>query len=150
MLPRWNVFAVFPFGLIAFLLFFTAGIAETNRARSTSRKPNRNWWPATTPNTARCASPCSSWPEMHQHGHGVGGRREPVPGRLAFPRWCEGYGWIMFLVKLAALLFFYLWLRWTLPRVRYDQLMSLGWKVLLPIATLNLLAVAAGVIAFGL
>ncbi|MEO8682330.1 MAG: NADH-quinone oxidoreductase subunit NuoH [Vicinamibacterales bacterium] len=60
------------------------------------------------------------------------------------------YGWIWFVVKLAFLLFCYLWLRWTLPRFRYDQLMSFGWKVLLPLATVNLLLTAAGVLYFGL
>jgi NADH-quinone oxidoreductase subunit H len=60
------------------------------------------------------------------------------------------YGWIWFLIKLAVLLFIYLWLRWTLPRFRYDQLMSFGWKVLLPLATVNLLLTAAGVLYFGL
>ena len=59
-------------------------------------------------------------------------------------------GWIWFVVKLAALLFAYLWLRWTLPRFRYDQLMAFGWKVLLPLATLNLLLTAAGILYFGL
>ena len=60
------------------------------------------------------------------------------------------YGWIWFLIKLAFLLFCYLWLRWTLPRFRYDQLMAFGWKVLLPLATVNLLLTAAGVLYFGL
>jgi NADH-quinone oxidoreductase subunit H len=60
------------------------------------------------------------------------------------------YGWIWFVIKLAVLLFIYLWLRWTLPRFRYDQLMSFGWKVLLPLATVNLLLTAAGVLYFGL
>ena len=59
------------------------------------------------------------------------------------------YGWIWFVIKLAFLLFIYLWLRWTLPRFRYDQLMSFGWKVLLPVATVNLLLTAAGVLYFG-
>jgi len=60
------------------------------------------------------------------------------------------YGWIWFVIKLAFLLFVYLWLRWTLPRFRYDQLMSFGWKVLLPLATINLLVTAAGVLYFEL
>ena len=59
------------------------------------------------------------------------------------------YGWIWFVIKLGFLLFIYLWLRWTLPRFRYDQLMSFGWKVLLPVATVNLLLTAAGVLYFG-
>ncbi|HEV2909604.1 MAG TPA: NADH-quinone oxidoreductase subunit NuoH [Candidatus Eremiobacteraceae bacterium] len=48
-----------------------------------------------------------------------------------------------FLVKVAALLFTFIWLRATLPRLRYDRLMAFGWKVLLPIAALNLLVTAA-------
>ena len=59
------------------------------------------------------------------------------------------YGWIWFLIKLSVLLFIYLWLRWTLPRFRYDQLMAFGWKVLVPVATLNLIVTAAGVLYFG-
>jgi NADH-quinone oxidoreductase subunit H len=46
-------------------------------------------------------------------------------------------------------LFVFIWLRATLPRIRYDQLMQLGWQVLLPLSVLNLLVTAA-VIAFGL
>jgi NADH-quinone oxidoreductase subunit H len=52
-------------------------------------------------------------------------------------------GWIWFLIKVFLLLFFYVWMRWTLPRYRYDQLMEFGWKWLLPAAVLNLLATAA-------
>ena len=48
-----------------------------------------------------------------------------------------------FLVKVAALLFSFIWLRATLPRLRYDRLMAFGWKVLLPVAALNLLVTAA-------
>ena len=39
-------------------------------------------------------------------------------------------------------MFFYIWLRATLPRLRYDRLMAFGWKVLLPVATLNLVVTA--------
>jgi NADH-quinone oxidoreductase subunit H len=46
---------------------------------------------------------------------------------------------VWFLIKLCAFLFFYIWIRATLPRFRYDQLMNFGWKVLLPLALLNVL-----------
>ena len=62
----------------------------------------------------------------------------------------ESLGWIWFLIKVAAILFFYVWMRWTLPRYRYDQLMSFGWKMLLPLSVINLLVTAAGVLYFGL
>lgn len=61
----------------------------------------------------------------------------------------EAYGWVWWLVKVLGLAFFYIWMRWTLPRYRYDQLMHFGWKVLLPLAVVNLLATAAGVLSWG-
>ena len=45
---------------------------------------------------------------------------------------------IWFLSKVAFFMFFFVWVRWTFPRLRYDQLMSLGWKVLLPLALFNI------------
>jgi len=62
----------------------------------------------------------------------------------------ESLGWIWFLLKVAAILFFYVWMRWTLPRYRYDQLMRFGWKVLLPLGVVNLLVTAALVLYFRL
>ncbi len=54
--------------------------------------------------------------------------------------WLPGPIW--FLIKLCLLLFFFIWMRTTLPRLRYDQLMRFGWKVLLPIATINAVVTA--------
>jgi NADH-quinone oxidoreductase subunit H len=58
-------------------------------------------------------------------------------------------GPIWFLLKLFGVLTAFIWLRATLPRLRYDQLMRLGWKVLLPVATINAVVTAACVVAFG-
>jgi NADH-quinone oxidoreductase subunit H len=55
----------------------------------------------------------------------------PSPGWMA-PLW--------FLAKIMVLIFFLMWTRGTLPRFRFDQLMRLGWKVLLPLALLNIIA----------
>ncbi len=51
-------------------------------------------------------------------------------------------GVVWFIIKVAFFMFFYMWLRATLPRFRYDRLMAFGWKFLLPLATLNLVVTA--------
>jgi len=56
-------------------------------------------------------------------------------------------GPIWFSLKLALLLYLFIWMRTTLPRLRYDQLMRFGWKVLLPVATLNAIVTAIVVVA---
>jgi NADH-quinone oxidoreductase subunit H len=56
--------------------------------------------------------------------------------------WAQLIGVFWFLAKLAVFLFLYIWVRATLPRIRYDQLMWFGWKILLPVAVINLLVTA--------
>ncbi|HEV3157851.1 MAG TPA: NADH-quinone oxidoreductase subunit NuoH [Candidatus Baltobacteraceae bacterium] len=58
-------------------------------------------------------------------------------------------GIVWFVLKAGMFIFMYIWLRTTLPRFRYDRLMAFGWKVLLPAATVNLIATAAVVALLG-
>ena len=51
-----------------------------------------------------------------------------------------------FLAKVLLVLFVYVWVRWTLPRFRYDQLMRFGWKVLFPVALLNVVLTSLAVV----
>jgi NADH-quinone oxidoreductase subunit H len=51
--------------------------------------------------------------------------------------------------KVFFFIFFFIWVRWTLPRFRYDQLMNLGWKTLLPLSIVNLLVTAVILILTG-
>jgi NADH-quinone oxidoreductase subunit H len=56
-------------------------------------------------------------------------------------------GLLTLVAKIALCMVVYVWVRWTFPRFRYDQLMGLGWKVLLPLAILNLIGVSAATLA---
>jgi len=62
-----------------------------------------------------------------------------LPGNPHIPGWLDP---IIVIVKMMIFITFFIWVRATLPRLRYDQLMSFGWKILLPLATLNLLVTA--------
>jgi NADH-quinone oxidoreductase subunit H len=55
---------------------------------------------------------------------------------------------VAFLTKTFFGIFVFMWIRWTLPRFRYDQLMHLGWKKLIPLALFNLMATGAIILAF--
>ncbi|MBK8341282.1 MAG: NADH-quinone oxidoreductase subunit NuoH [Flavobacteriales bacterium] len=53
-------------------------------------------------------------------------------------------GTVGFFLKITFFIFFFMWIRWTLPRFRYDQLMNLGWKALIPLSILNVLLTGVG------
>ena len=74
-----------------------------------------------------------------------GGWQAPYPGTLLPERlaWIEGVFW--FTVKVYFFLFLFIWLRGTLPRLRYDQLMRFGWKVMLPLALANVMLTSIAV-----
>ncbi|MBL7780553.1 MAG: NADH-quinone oxidoreductase subunit NuoH [Saprospiraceae bacterium] len=66
------------------------------------------------------------------------------------PGWLGGLmGPIVLFAKIFFFIFVFMWIRWTLPRFRYDQLMHLGWKSLIPLAVLNMLLTGAGVLLWG-
>ncbi|MDQ3171068.1 MAG: NADH-quinone oxidoreductase subunit NuoH [Acidobacteriota bacterium] len=144
-IPQWYVFLQ-PVG---FLVFMIAGVAETNRAPFDFPEAEQElvagyhteyssmsfalFFLAEYVNMATVAAVAVSL--------FLGGWHGPF-----LPEWL---GWIWFLIKVFLVLFFYIWMRWTLPRYRYDQLMEFGWKYLLPIATINLLVTAALTIYLG-
>ncbi len=78
----------------------------------------------------------------------LGGYLGPFEGMLGVadwaPVWQVLWGIAWFSVKMFSISFIFMWIRWTLPRFKYNQLMDLGWKRLLPLALLNLVLVAIG------
>ncbi|MDP2318957.1 MAG: NADH-quinone oxidoreductase subunit NuoH [Acidobacteriota bacterium] len=145
-IPKWYIF-IQP---VAFFVFACAGIAETNRAPFDFPEAEQE---LVAGYHTEYSSMRFAMFFMAEYINMV--TVSAVAVNLFMGGWHgpfipPEYGWIWFLIKLAFLLFCYLWLRWTLPRFRYDQLMAFGWKVLLPLATVNLLLTAAGVLYFEL
>jgi NADH-quinone oxidoreductase subunit H len=144
-IPRWYLFLQ-PLG---FLIYMIAGVAETNRAPFDFPEAEQElvagyhteyssmsfamFFLAEYINMVTVSAVATS---LY-----LGGWLGPF-----LPDWLA---WVWFLVKVFLILFFYVWMRWTLPRYRYDQLMEFGWKWLLPVAVLNLLATAALVLWLG-
>lgn len=61
---------------------------------------------------------------------------------LLGPTWGPLVGVAVMFLKIIAFIFFFMWVRWTIPRFRYDQLMNLGWKILIPLAIANIVITA--------
>src|SRR6202171_435357 len=144
-IPRWFVF-VQPLG---FLIYLTAGIAETNRAPFDFPEAEQELVAGYPTEYSSMRFAMFSLAEYVNMVTVSAVATDLFLGGWHGPFLPVSLSWVWFLVKVGAILFFYVWMRWTLPRYRYDQLMKFGWKVLLPLAVLNLLVTAAGVLYFG-
>ncbi len=143
-LPRWNIFTQ-PLG---FLIFLIASFAETNRLPFDL--------PETEPELVGGYHTEYSSMKFAMFFMGeyialittsallttlfLGGWDVPWVDEAALGSWGVLLSLAAFAVKTGFFLFLFLWVRWTLPRFRFDQLMHLGWKVLLPLAIVNILA----------
>ncbi len=79
----------------------------------------------------------------------LGGYLVPLEIFFAAELYANGLGWLMtvlqvlsFFLKSAFMAFVFIWVRWTLPRFKYNQLMNIGWKYLLPISIANIVVIA--------
>jgi NADH-quinone oxidoreductase subunit H len=145
-IPRWFVFLQ----PLSFLIFMTAGIAETNRAPFDFPEAEQELVAGYHTEYSSMSFAMFFLAEYINMVTVSAVATDLFLGGWHGPFLPESLGWIWFLIKIGALLFFYVWMRWTLPRYRYDQLMAFGWKVLLPVSVVNLLVTAAGVLYFGL
>jgi len=144
-IPRWFVL-VQPLG---FLIFMTAGVAETNRAPFDFPEAEQELVAGYHTEYSSMSFAMFFLAEYINMVTVSAVATDLFLGGWHGPFLPESLGWIWFLLKVGALLFFYVWMRWTLPRYRYDQLMAFGWKILLPLSVINLLVTAAGVLYFG-
>ncbi len=131
---------------VGFLIFMVAGLAETNRAPFDLPEADAELvqgYQTEYGGTRFASFLLAEYLEMFVvSGIAVafflGGWMGPGPG------WLDPF-WMV--AKILTLIMVFIWIRATLPRLRYDQLMSLGWKVLLPLATLNMAVTAVLVVA---
>jgi NADH-quinone oxidoreductase subunit H len=137
-IPRWYLFLQ-PLG---FIIYMIAGIAETNRAPFDFPEAEQEL--VAGYNTEYSSVRFALFPQAEYINMVT---MAGVATSLYLGGWLgpfsDSLGVLWFLVKVGAILFFYIWMRWTLPRYRYDQLMAFGWKFLLPASVINLLLTAA-------
>jgi NADH-quinone oxidoreductase subunit H len=143
-IPRWYLFLQ-PVG---FIIYVVAGVAETNRAPFDFPEAEQEL--VAGYNTEYSSVRFALFPQAEYINMTtmaavatdlyLGGWHTPL-----IPDWL---GWFGFLLKVGAILFTYIWVRWTVPRYRYDQLMQFGWKWLFPAAVLNLIVTAALILYF--
>ncbi len=148
---HWNVFGG-GFQPLGFILFTVAGYAETNR--NPFDLPEAEGELVAGYHTEYSGMRFAAFfmaeyiNMMTTSALGItlflGGWQLGIPASLLpEPGWLLWSAQILaFVLKMAALQFFFVWVRWTLPRFRYDQLMNLGWKGLLPLSLANLAATA--------
>jgi NADH-quinone oxidoreductase subunit H len=78
-----------------------------------------------------------------------GGYNMPFIGRFVTdPNMLSILGVVFLFGKIFFFIFFFMWIRWTIPRFRYDQLMHLGWKIFIPLSILNIILTGAGILFF--
>ncbi len=145
LIPKWYVF-VQPLG---FFIYMTAGVAETNRAPFDFPEAEQELVAGYHTEYSSMSFALFFLAEYVNMVTVSAVATDLFLGGWHGPFLPESLGWIWFLLKVFALLFFYIWMRWTLPRYRYDQLMEFGWKWLLPAAVVNLLATALVVVYMG-
>jgi NADH-quinone oxidoreductase subunit H len=143
---RWFVW----FQPIGFLIFFTAGVAETNRAPFDFPEAEQELVAGYHTEYSSMTFGLFFLAEYINMVTVSAVATDLYLGGWYFPFIPASWGWLVFIAKISVLLFFYIWMRWSLPRYRYDQLMAFGWKFLLPVSVLNLIATAALVLYFGL
>ena len=145
-IPRWFLFLQ-PVG---FLIFMTAGVAETNRAPFDFPEAEQELVAGYHTEYSSMRFALFFLAEYVNMVTVSAVATDLFLGGWHMPFLPDSLGFLWFLLKVGAILFFYVWMRWTLPRYRYDQLMSFGWKVLLPVSVVNLIVTGAGVLYFGL
>lgn len=144
-IPQWFV-VLNPLGA---LIFMTAGVAETNRAPFDFPEAEQELVAGYHTEYSSMSFALFFQAEYVNMVTVSAVATDLFLGGWHTPFIPDSIGWVGFLLKVGALLFFYVWMRWTLPRYRYDQLMAFGWKVLLPASVLNLLFTAAWVLYLG-
>jgi len=155
-LPHWFLFRYFPLMPVAFVSFFTAALAETNRAPFDIPEAESELVAGFHTEYSGFFFSLfflAEYSEMFVVSAVasvlfLGGYLAPHPllqslAFLGLP--AVGLGWFWLWWKAWALMFVMMWLRWTLPRTRVDQLMYVAWKVLLPIS-LALVLVVGGLV----